>query len=403
LERDARQQKVAIDDSGLQVRSFVERRNMYSEAAVQRQVDGPASASLDSESIKHLDGVIGHSAPIRALTNTVLKFARHDFAVLIRGESGTGKELIARSIQRNSKRAKGPFVTVNSGALPDSLTEALLFGYEKGSFTGASLDKRGLFEAANGGTLFLDEIGEMPLSTQVKLLRALQEREIVRLGAARPIAIDVRVVAATNRDLKRMMAEGQFREDLYYRISALEIQVPPLRDRREDIPALVHHILEKVSKMSEFERPVTIAEDAVNLLASCDWPGNVRELENTINRLIVIAKEPTITRADVQQVLGTNGLGTVDPVCASDSTATTETRLLLPSTTSELCEHETFKTYIRRVKLDVFAAAITQYPTKTAAAERLGLTKGALKRQLQYLRQTPTRCTTTTTKEQEEV
>jgi transcriptional regulator with PAS, ATPase and Fis domain len=176
-----------------------------------------------------LDGIIGHSTAMQALANLALKVAPHDCTVLIRGESGKGKELIARSIQANSKRAKGPFVTLNCGAMPDALTEAILFGHEKGSFTGASFDKRGLLEAAHGGTILLDEIGEMPLSTQVKLLRALQEREIVRVGATKHIKIDARVIAATNRDLRSMISAGQFRQDLYYRVATFEIQVAPLR------------------------------------------------------------------------------------------------------------------------------------------------------------------------------
>jgi transcriptional regulator with PAS, ATPase and Fis domain len=226
---------------------------------------------------------------MQELTTLVLKVAPHDCSVLIRGESGTGKELIARSIQGNSKRAKGPFVPLNCGAMPDTLIEAILFGHEKGSFTGASSDKRGLFETANGSTIFLDEIGEMPLSAQVKLLRALQEKEIVRVGAARQIKVDVRVVAATNRDLKSMIAEGRFRQDLYYRISTFEIQVASLRERRSDIPSLANHFLDKLSSLGGHPLPMTIEEDALHALRSYDWHGNVRELENVMNRLIVVA------------------------------------------------------------------------------------------------------------------
>src|SRR6266436_6325946 len=251
-----------------------------------------------------LDGIIGHSDAMRALTALVLKVAPHDCTVLIRGESGTGKELIARSIQKNSKRANGPFVPLNCGAMPDALTESILFGHEKGSFTGASSDKRGLFEAANGGTIFLDEIGEMPLPAQVKLLRALQEKEIVRVGATRNIKVDVRVIAATNRDLKSMIAEGQFRQDLYYRISTFEIQVAPLRERRADIPSLANHFLDKLSSVACHPLRMTIEEDALSSLASYDWHGNVRELENVMNRLIVVASTSTIRRADVEHVLG---------------------------------------------------------------------------------------------------
>jgi two-component system, NtrC family, response regulator AtoC len=349
-----------------------------------------------------LDGIIGHSDAMRALTTLVLQIAPHNCAVLIRGESGTGKELIARSIQKNSRRANGPFVTLNCGAIPETLTEALLFGHEKGSFTGASSDKRGLFEAASGGTIFLDEIGEMPLPAQVKLLRALQEKEIVRVGATRHTKVDVRVVAATNRDLKSMIAEGRFREDLYYRIATFEIQVAPLRERRADIPSLAHHFLDKLSSLGCHPLPMTIEEDALNALARYDWHGNVRELENVMNRLIVVASTSTITRADVEKVLGTPP----SPACVivqTHSNPHAEARLVLRPSTSELCEDETIKAYMKRIKLDVLTAAITQYPSRTAAAERLGITKEALKRQLRYLRNVTAPLANTMTSDQEEV
>jgi transcriptional regulator with PAS, ATPase and Fis domain len=349
-----------------------------------------------------LDGIIGHSTVMQELTTLVLKVAPHDCTVLIGGESGTGKELIARSIQENSRRAKGPFVPLNCGAMPDALAEAILFGHEKGSFTGASSDKRGLFEAANGGTIFLDEIGEMPLTAQVKLLRALQEKEIVRVGATRHIKVDVRVIAATNRDLRRMIAEGRFRQDLYYRISTFEIQVAPLRERRADIPLLANHFLDKLSSLACHPLPMTIEEDALSALASHDWHGNVRELENVMNRLIVVASASTITRADVENVLGIHP-GTASLIVRTRSNTQTEAKLVLPPNTSELCEDETITAYMRRVKLDVLKAAITQYPSRTAAAERLGLTKDALKRQLRYLRNANVRSTNISTNDQEEV
>ncbi|MEK6285599.1 MAG: sigma 54-interacting transcriptional regulator [Acidobacteriota bacterium] len=349
-----------------------------------------------------LNGIIGHSAVMQDLTALVLKVAPHDCSVLVHGESGTGKELIARSIQENSKRAKGPFVPLNCGAMPDALTESILFGHEKGSFTGASSDKRGLFEAANGGSIFLDEIGEMPLPAQVKLLRALQEKEIVRVGSTRHIKVDVRVIAATNRDLKSMIAEGRFRQDLYYRISTFEIQVAPLRERRADIPSLANHFLDKLSSLACHPLPLTIEEDAFNALASYDWHGNVRELENVMSRLLVVVGTSTITRADVENVLGIHP----DPasiIAQTHSNARAEARRVLRPSTAELCEDETITAYMRRVKLDVLTAAITQYPNRTAAAQRLGLTKEALKRQLRYLRNATARSTTISTNNQEKV
>jgi len=287
-----------------------------------------------------LDGIIGHSTVMQDLATLVLRVARHDCSVLVHGESGTGKELIARSIQENSRRAKGPFVPLNCGAMPDALAEAILFGHEKGSFTGASSEKRGLFEAANGGTIFLDEIGEMPLTAQVKLLRALQEKEIVRVGATRHIKVDVRVIAATNRDLRSMIAEGRFRQDLYYRISTFEIQVAPLRERRADIPLLANHFLAKLSSLACHPVPMTIEEDALSALASHDWHGNVRELENVMNRLIVVASASTITRPDVENVLDIRP-ASASVIAPTHSTRNAEVRRVLRPNTSELCEDET--------------------------------------------------------------
>ena len=348
-----------------------------------------------------LNGIIGYSRVMQELTSLVRKVAPHDCGVLIRGESGTGKELIARSIQQNSRRAKGPFISLNCGAMPEALTEAILFGHEKGAFTGASSDKRGLFEAANGGTIFLDEIGEMPLHAQVKLLRVLQEKEIARVGSTRNIKIDVRVLAATNRDLRSMVNEGCFRQDLYYRISALEIHIPALRERRADIPSLASYFLDKLSGLACHPVPITIEEDALNVLANHDWQGNVRERENVMNRLVVIAATSTITRSDVENVLGST-IRTSEITPPQPKRIAEGTRPLRPNT-AELCEDETITTYMRRVKLDLLTAAIAQYPNRTAAAQRLGLTKDALKRQLRYLRNTTARSANISANGQEEL
>ena len=351
--------------------------------------------------VSALDGIIGRSKEMEDVVDLVRKVAPHDCSVLIRGESGTGKELIARSIQKNSRRAKGPFIPLNCGALPEALTEAILFGHEKGAFTGASSDKRGLFEAANCGTIFLDEIGEMPQHAQVKLLRVLQEKEIVRVGSTRNIKIDVRVLAATNRDLRSMITGGSFRQDLYYRISAFEIQVPPLRERRSDIPSLASHFLDKLSSLTCHPAPITIEEGALSALANHDWHGNVRELENVINRLVVIAASSTISRVDVESVLG-NTTRTNVIIQSQPKSASQGTQPLRPNR-AELCEDETITTYMRRVKLDLLTAAIAQYPNRTAAAQRLGLTKDALKRQLRYLRSTAARSAAIPANGQEEL
>jgi len=203
------------------------------------------------------------------------------------GESGTGKELVARALHTNSARADKPFITVNSGSLPPDLLESNLFGHVKGAFTGAVYPKKGLFELADRGSIFFDEIGNVPLETQAKLLRVIQEREFMRLGGVETIKVDTRIIAATNVDLRRMMEEGAFREDLYYRLHVISIHLPPLRDRKEDIPLLVQHFLDKYGQ--ENDKPdLELGPEALDLMMEYDWPGNVRELENAIERAVVL-------------------------------------------------------------------------------------------------------------------
>lgn len=337
------------------------------------------------ESEKQFDGIVGQSLPMRAMTSSILKVAPHDFTVLIRGESGTGKELVARSILSNSKRFKGPFLPVNCGAIPDGLLEAHLFGHQKGSFTGASSDRPGIFEAANGGTIFLDEIGEMPLTMQVKLLRALQEKEVVRVGATKSTKVDVRLIAATNRDLKGMISAGQFRQDFYYRISTLEIEVPALRERREDIPLLAEHFLHKFRAQADSEELVRIDQRAIEMLTSYDWPGNVRELENVISRLIVHDDGSTITANDIKTAIGATLEPSENDPAGPDIAL--ELKLALPASILEISDRETMATYLRRVKLELLQTAIAQYPDRTAVAERLGLAEDTVRKQLRHLRQ----------------
>ena len=234
-----------------------------------------------------LDNIIGHSPQMQAIYQMIETVAATTSTVLITGESGTGKELVARAIHSMSDRSTAAFVSINCGAFTETLLESELFGYMKGSFTGAVSNRKGLFEAAEGGTIFLDEIGETTPAMQVKLLRVLQERSIRRVGGLEEIPVDVRVVAATNRDLSQMVDDGTFRNDLYYRISVIPIEMPPLRARRVDIPELVKHFLEKYSAAAN--RPtLEISEEAIRYLESYDWPGNVRELENTIERAVAL-------------------------------------------------------------------------------------------------------------------
>jgi Nif-specific regulatory protein len=232
--------------------------------------------------------LIGASGPMRQLYEEMARVAGTNATVLIRGESGTGKELIAQAIHHHSLRCKGPFIKVNCAALPETLVESELFGHERGAFTGAQQRRKGRFELANGGTLFLDEIGELSPATQVKLLRALQEREFERVGGTESVRVDVRVIAATNRTLERALSEGSFREDLYYRLNVFPIFIPPLRERKSDILLLADHFVEKYARQHQ-KSIRRISTSAIDLLAAYQWPGNVRELENTIERAVLLA------------------------------------------------------------------------------------------------------------------
>jgi len=241
----------------------------------------------DAATRNSLDNIVGASPVLEKLKQTIRTVASTASTVLVYGESGTGKELVARAVHVCSPRATEPFVSVNCGAFPETLLESELFGYVKGAFTGANQNKRGLFEVANGGTIFLDEISEMTLSMQVKLLRVLQERSVRPVGGTNEIAIDVRVIAATNRELEKQVAENAFREDLYYRLSVIPIRVPSLRERPEDIPLLASHFLKKYASAAHKSilRLETVSVDA---LCGYDWPGNVRQLENTIERAVAL-------------------------------------------------------------------------------------------------------------------
>jgi two-component system response regulator AtoC len=244
------------------------------------------------------DGVaammVGHSSAMQHVYKLIGQVADSDATVLIRGESGTGKELVVNAIHFNSGRSKGPLVKVNCAAIPETLLESELFGHEKGAFTNAAFRRVGRFEEASGGTLFLDEIGELAPALQSKLLRAIQERTIERLGSNTPIPVDIRLIAATSRNLEQAVEEGEFREDLYYRLNVVTIQLPPLRERRQDIPALVQHFLNRGAKKA------SITPQALAMLDEHHWPGNVRELENTIERALVLAREGVVTKAEIQ-------------------------------------------------------------------------------------------------------
>jgi len=263
----------------LTIRKGLEQRRLASE-----------NRSLKSELEKRygLDKIIGKSAPMQQVFDLIRLAAPSKSNILILGESGTGKELVAKALHHHSRRTQGPFVTVNSGSMPHDLLESTLFGHVKGAFTGAIAAKKGLFEAANNGSIFFDEIGNIPMETQAKLLRVIQEKEFMRLGGVDTVRVDVRLIAATNSDFEALVRRGEFREDLYYRLNVITLQLPPLRDRAEDIPLLARHFLGVYAE--ENAKPLrTISPAALELLMDYRWPGNVRELENAIERAVVLS------------------------------------------------------------------------------------------------------------------
>jgi len=272
--------------------------------------------------------IIGSSGPVRQMYEQMSQVAPTNTTVLIRGESGTGKEMVAHAIHYNSPRANKPFIKVSCAALPDSLIESELFGYEKGAFTGADQRKKGRFEMAEGGTLFLDEIGDIALQTQVKLLRVLQEREFERLGSTETVKVNVRLLAATNKDMERAIAAGTFREDLYYRLNVFAIFVPPLRERKADLLLLVDHFLEKFSR--EHHKSIKrISTPAIDMLMSYHWPGNVRELENTLERAVLMCDGQVVHGHHLPPSLQTaEASGTVTRVSLSDAVAGFEKDLI---------------------------------------------------------------------------
>ncbi|HSW49148.1 MAG TPA: sigma-54 dependent transcriptional regulator, partial [Bryobacteraceae bacterium] len=248
------------------------------------------------------ESIIGQAPALLRVLEIAARAARSDSTVLIRGETGTGKELLAKAVHRNSRRKDRPFVTINSGAIPADLIESELFGHVKGSFTGAIAHKTGKVEMADGGTLFLDEIGELPLSLQVKLLRLIQQGEIEKVGAGSASTVDVRIIAATHRNLQAMIEDGSFREDLYYRLAVIPLELPPLRERAEDIPELVQHLFLK-AKQKHGREELKMPPSLIPLFSSYRWPGNVRELENVIERMTVLTTGDTVAAEDLPEVL----------------------------------------------------------------------------------------------------
>src|SRR3979411_862568 len=273
------------DEVMVVVRNAMERRRLVHENRNLRQ--------NIQERYHKFANIIGKSPRMRQVFDLIIQAAPSRSTILIQGESGTGKELVGRAIYLNSSRSDRSFVTVNSGNLPPDLLESTLFGHVKGAFTGAVYPKKGLFDLADKGSIFFDEIGNGPLATQAQLLRALQEVDVMRVGGMETIKVDVRIIAATNVDLRQMMEEGKFREDLFYRLHVISIQMPPLHDRKDDVPLLVHHFLEKYAEENK-KGALELTPEALDLLTEYDWPGNVRELENVIERAVVLSPGPRI-------------------------------------------------------------------------------------------------------------
>lgn len=330
--------------------------------------------------------LIGSTRAMQGIFKTIGKVADQDVTVLIQGESGTGKEFIARAIHLSGQRSNKPFVAVNCAAIPDNLLESELFGYKKGAFTGADSDKIGFLEQADGGTVFLDEIGEMPANLQVKLLRFLQDKTVQRLGDANLRSLDVRVIAATNKNLKKAVAKEVFREDLYFRLNVVPIEVPPLRERREDIPRLVEHFLAKYGKLLANETK-QFSPDAIDYFSISDWPGNVRELENAIKRVLVLARGDIVTGAEARSILS-------DDTSISDLSKTSTlgdlVSLKIRAAVQALAnDHPTdlYEKLLPNFEKPLISAALEMTAgNQLKAAELLGLNRNTLRKKIRILR-----------------
>ena len=358
----------------ISIRNALQMGDLVAEVGrVKRQVSGRTS----------FDDLVGDSAPMRMVKSLGARAAKSNIPVLITGESGVGKEVIARALHGASSRAGKPFVAVNCGALPANLIESILFGHEKGAFTGAVDKTLGKFREADGGTLFLDEIGELPLDMQVKLLRALQESEIDPVGAKRPVKVDVRIVSATNRDPETQVKAGAFREDLFYRLNVFPIEAPALRARREDIPALIDHFIARFNA-EEGKRVAGAAPDTLALLTAFEWPGNVRQLENAVYRAIVLADGPWLQPHDFPAISGV-AAPMPEAQAASDAPAAEHalSDLALPDAPVRIIDDKGHLRTLEDIERDLIQHAIEVYAGHMSEiARRLGIGRSTLYRKV---------------------
>lgn len=325
--------------------------------------------------------LIGNATSMRSVIAMGERGARANIPILITGESGVGKEVVARAIQGASDRSTGPFITVNCGAIPENLVESILFGHEKGSFTGANAKHMGKFQEASGGTLFLDEIGELPLDMQVKLLRVLQEGEVDPIGSKRPVKVDVRIVSATNRDLANAVKDGTFREDLYYRLNVFPIQVPALRERREDIPALLEHFVKRFNAQERLSVSGASTE-TLDMLRGFEWPGNVRQLENAIFRAMILSDGETLKPQDFPQISGLTPSFTVQENSATKSFSPSSAGLMEESLVSIMDRDGHLRT-LEDIERDLIEFAIENYSGHMSeVARRLGIGRSTLYRKV---------------------
>jgi two-component system nitrogen regulation response regulator GlnG len=334
-------------------------------------------------------GIIGNAAAMQEVYKMIGQVAPTDVTVLITGESGTGKELIARAIHKNSLRASQPFVAVNCSAIPENLIESELFGHEKGSFTGASQQRIGYFEQCDRGTIFLDEIGDMPLTAQTKILRALQEGEIQRVGGTEVIKVDVRILAATNKSMEEMVKENTFREDLYYRLNVVRILMPALRQRKQDIPLLINFMLQNLAKKNRSVAN-TISKEALEVLLGHDWPGNVRELENIVHRSAVLAQGNTILPKDLPEEINLEDASNSesettdgDAISRKEADNSDEVDVDFELLFKSLCQLTDNKDILKKVEAELIKQAmLASNGVATKAGKVLGMTASTLKKRI---------------------